>query len=68
MKLTTHHRKARYNGGGDQPSNLIQVPENKHQAFHLLFNEGEPHHIRNVLNKIWIDPAYRFILVKRKNK
>jgi len=65
MKKTQHHRKPRALQGGNEKSNISLVPDKQHKAFHLLFGAGNPYFIAKRLNEIWIDPAYKFIVVKR---
>jgi len=60
-----HHRKARSLGGTNHPDNISVVPERKHAAYHLLFNEGNIAHVVKVLNSTWIDPEYELV-IKRK--
>jgi len=56
--LTKHHRKPKSMQGGNNRENISIVPENKHAAYHLLFNEGRVDYIVKVLNNTWIDPEY----------
>lgn len=65
-QLTVHHRKPQCKGRDNNESNLSKVPRNKHEAYHLLFNEGDPHYIAKQLNEVWIDPAYEVVIVKRQ--
>ena len=65
VKYNKHHRKPKSLGGTDHPSNLVIVPQNRHAAYHLLFNEGDPEYVAMVLNQTWIDPEYELV-VKRK--
>ena len=53
--------------GGNNRENISTVPENKHAAYHLLFNEGRVDYIVQVLNNTWIDPEYE-LFFKRKEK
>ena len=66
--LTTHHRKARCVQGTSDPKNLSKVPENKHRAYHLLFGHGDPFYIARILNKMWIDPDYEIVVIKKNTK
>lgn len=63
---TVHHKLMKSQGGDNSPRNISIVPLNKHRAFHLLFGNKRPHEIADVLNNIWLDPAYKFITVRRK--
>ena len=65
-QITRHHRKPRCQGGDNTDDNVIKVPRNKHESFHLLFNEGDPEYIAKVLNETWINPEYEVRIVKRK--
>ena len=63
---TKHHRKPRSLSGGDEKSNISKVPDKKHRAFHLLFSNLTVFKMAELLNKVWIDPQYQFIVVKRR--
>lgn len=65
---TKHHRKAVSQGGDSSDKNISIVPRNKHEAWHLLFNEGNPEYVRDTINEIWIDPDYYLELCYRKKK
>lgn len=65
--LTKHHRKPKSMQGGNNRENISIVPENKHAAYHLLFNEGRVDYIVKVLNNTWIDPEYE-LFFRRKEK
>lgn len=65
-KHDRHHRKSKGSGGSNEPRNISVVPRNKHIAFHLLFGAGNPHEIARLLNQIWIDPDYRFVVIEKK--
>lgn len=62
-----HHRLPRSRGGQSTPENLSIVPKEYHEAYNLLFG-GNPtaQEVCKVLNEIWIDPAYRLIVVPAK--
>jgi len=64
-KVTRHHRKPRCSGGSNDRRNVSKVPLNRHEAYHLLFNEGDPQYIAKVLSETWIDPDYIMIAVRR---
>lgn len=64
--ITKHHRKPRCKGGGDNKENISLVPDNKHCAFHLLFDEGSPEKVADRCNKYWIDPAYELVAVPKE--
>ncbi len=63
-----HHRRPESRGGDSTHNNISKVPENKHQAWHLLFNNHTPEVIAEFINKIWLDPAYKLVVVKVKRK
>jgi len=60
-----HHRKPRSLGGQTIPENISSVDIKKHQAWHTLFNNMEAPLICKMLNRIWIDPSYTFICVRK---
>lgn len=64
--LTKHHRKPKSMKGGNHRENISIVPENKHAAYHLLFNEGRVDYIVRVLNSTWIDPEYEIFFRKKE--
>jgi len=64
-KMTRHHRKPRCRGGGGLKNNISKVPENLHQAYHLLFGEGHPEKVAAILNNTWIDTDYILIPVPK---
>lgn len=65
-RKTIHHRKCVSNGGTDRIRNLSLVKSKQHEAYHLLFANGTPHDVAQILNDIWIDPDYELIVKKRK--
>lgn len=66
-KITKHHRKPRCNGGNNKNENISKVQMKRHEAYHLLFNEGDPQYIAKVLSETWIDPDYVMIAVRRSD-
>lgn len=60
-----HHRKPRSKGGGNEPENISVVPNNKHEAYHTLFENEEPREVARQLNELWIDPSWVLIAVRR---
>lgn len=64
---TIHHRKCLSNGGTNELRNLSLVKRKFHEAYHLLFANGTPHDVAQILTDIWIDPDYELI-VKKKSK
>lgn len=63
--LTKHHRVPRSKGGDNSERNISFVPRNKHESYHLLFANHLPEEVAEILNKHWIDPDYKLIVVKR---
>lgn len=65
-KLTQHHRNPKSLGGTDEQSNISNVTEKKHRAWHVLFGTKTPDKIIWELNNVWMDPAYRAVLVEKQ--
>ncbi len=63
--MTRHHRKPKCMQGSNHPSNISMVGNKPHRAFHLLFRHGNPHYIAKMLNKLWVDPDYIFVVKRR---
>lgn len=63
---TKHHRKPTSIGGNDDPSNISFVPDNKHKAWHTLFANYNPDKIKSLINKVWLDPDYKFFVVRKR--
>jgi len=55
-----HHRKPRSLGGKTDDANMVQVSVSKHQAWHTLFKNYDPFEICDLINAIWLDPAFKF--------
>jgi hypothetical protein len=49
------------------PENISVVPANKHRAWHMLWADKHPEEIAEIINAVWLDPAYKFICVRRKD-
>jgi hypothetical protein len=64
---TRHHRRCTSRGGSSDDRNISYVPQNQHQAYHLLFQNMEPPEIASVLNRVWIDPDWEFV-ARRKGE
>jgi len=62
----THHRKARSRGGNSKTRNLSRVPKNLHVAYHQLFSNMQPDEIAALLTRIWIDPDFILVAVRRE--
>ncbi len=63
-----HHRKCRSNGGTNGKSNISYVCENEHRAWHLLFRNYTAHRIADIINELWIDPAFQLVVAPRNAK
>lgn len=63
-----HHRKPKSLGGSDEPSNLVRVTKEKHQAWHLLFANSTPDEIARIVNEIWLDPDYEFVVYSKRQR
>jgi hypothetical protein len=70
MKKHTHkhHRRPRSQGGGNEPENISVVNRDKHDAWHFLFKNYNPEQIAIIINNVWLDPRYKFVVKKRKEK
>ncbi len=66
--LSKHHRRPRSLNGLSTPENISIVDIKKHQAYHTLFNNMEAPEICKVLNRVWIDPSYVFICVRKEEE
>ena len=61
---TRHHRRPKENFGSDDESNISYVTEKRHRAYHILFGSGaNVHAIAKQLNEVWIDPAFRLVVI-----
>ena len=60
-----HHRRPRSNGGVRSKRNISTVSSKQHQAWHTLFANYTPKTIAEIINAIWIDPDFEFIVVER---
>ena len=65
-RLSCHHRKCRSNGGETSYRNCVMIPVAKHRAFHLLFDNKEADEIARILNDIYIDPDWMFVVQRRE--
>lgn len=61
-----HHRKPQSRGGDDSARNISVVNQVHHQAWHVLFANMHPDFIATIINQIWLDPDYEFIVRQRK--
>lgn len=60
-----HHRKPRSLGGENSKENISLVDRDKHNAWHLLFKNHPPERIAIIINNVWLDPEYEFIVFRR---
>lgn len=65
VTLTKHHRKPKSLGGTNAKENISVVPDHHHRAWHLLFRQGDPEYVAMVINRTWIDPEYKIVVVKK---
>ena len=55
-----HHRRPRSKGGKTTPENISIVDQLKHRSWHTLFANLDAHEICEIINSVWLDPAYKF--------
>ena len=60
-----HHRLPKSRGGRDSGQNISVVPVNQHQAWHTMFNNMQAWEIADKINRVWLDPEYELVLVRR---
>lgn len=65
MNIDKHHRLPRSKGGSNSNSNISLVRKDLHVAYHKLFGNATPDEVADILNKVWIDPAYKLVAVRR---
>lgn len=65
MNIDKHHRLPRSRGGSNRNSNISLVRKDLHVAYHKLFGNATPDEIVEILNRVWIDPAYKLVAVRR---
>lgn len=67
--MSRHHRKSRALHGDSSPSNISEVPEKQHQAFHTLWDGTKTaREICDDLNNRWIDNDFFLVCIKRERK
>jgi len=66
--MTEHHRCPRSLGGKDNSENLSMIEVIKHRAWHVLFKNYTAQVIAKIINKLYLDPAWEFVVVPRKKK
>ena len=68
-KKSRHHRRSKFHGGTDDPSNISWVSDKRHKAFHILWSgEKTVDQIALELSKVWIDPHFELKVVRIKNE
>ncbi|HKF48332.1 MAG TPA: hypothetical protein VKB38_13300 [Terracidiphilus sp.] len=60
-----HHRKPKSLGGTKHHKNISWLPIEKHRAWHFLFQNWPPERIAEEINRVYLDPSYRFVLRRR---
>ena len=60
-----HHRRPRSIEIDNSDRNMSHVSVSRHRAWHCLFKNFTPDQIAKIINDIWLDADYVFI-VKRK--
>jgi len=68
LDMSEHHRRPRSLEGKTVPKNISVVSVKKHQAWHLLFRNHPPNIIAEIINKVWLDPDFEMVVVRRKKK
>ncbi len=63
-----HHRRPSSRKGRNTEENLIQVNRDSHKSWHHLFRNYHPEVICNIINRIWLDPDFKFICKKLSKK
>jgi hypothetical protein len=62
-----HHRLPASRGGSSCGDNLSIVPIKLHNAFNQLFGSNPTaHEVALVLTNIWIDPAFRIVVLPKE--
>lgn len=66
-RLTRHHRLPSSKGGRSTEDNISMVPDNAHKAWHGFATNYDALNIAKIINKCFIDPAYKFICVRTED-
>jgi hypothetical protein len=64
--LTRHHRKPRSLGGTATKTNISRLPPKKHTAWHILFSNLPAEKIAEEINRLYGDPDYEFIAIRKE--
>ena len=59
VKTNRHHRCPKSRGGTWATDNISVIPIRKHAAWHCLFENYDVYAIVHIINKVFLDPAYR---------
>ncbi|PIQ14558.1 MAG: hypothetical protein COW67_13140 [Flavobacteriales bacterium CG18_big_fil_WC_8_21_14_2_50_32_9] len=63
--MSRHHRRPVSQKGKSTLENISIVCENKHRAWHLLFDNHPPEMIAKIINAVWLDPDYEMVAVPK---
>lgn len=63
-----HHKRPRSCGGCEDSRNVKWVNTKLHCAWHRLFQNYGPARIADLINRDWLDPEFKFIVVKKKGR
>ncbi|MGV8131593.1 MAG: hypothetical protein ACP5N7_05845 [Candidatus Pacearchaeota archaeon] len=58
-----HHRLPKSRNGSNHPSNISLVTQKAHNWFHALWGNMTVHEIAEDLNRRWVDPHYKVVVV-----
>lgn len=64
-RKSKHHRRPVSLGGSNNARNISIVPVHKHRSYHSLFDNNDVFEIARILNEVWIDPDYQFIVIRK---
>lgn len=64
--MSLHHRQPISGGGKSTQENTTLLPDNKHMAWHLLFQNMCPESIASEINKYYLDPRYKMETFKKR--
>ena len=64
-KLSEHHRLPTSLGGTSEIDNISYLTPTKHQSWHTLFQNWDAERIVEEINRLYIDPHYEVIAIKR---
>lgn len=67
-EMSRHHRKPRSTGGTDDAENISVITRTQHEAWHTLFANYSPERIAEIINTIFLDPAFEFVAVRKESE